>query len=120
MCPPPHHGNFWSFLCRDELQDEQLLDNMESAEHDLDGEGGTKPQPKGLVFKIASKRKCSPTMCPVFGLRGQGSEPSLVVAFSLGKLPRTSAFLWAIKPAKTQLEILRELWALLFAVFLFL
>ncbi|NXA18338.1 TPC1 protein, partial [Ibidorhyncha struthersii] len=40
----------------DELQDEQLLDNMESAEHDLEGEGGTKPQPKGLVFKIASKR----------------------------------------------------------------
>ncbi|XP_009884299.1 PREDICTED: two pore calcium channel protein 1-like [Charadrius vociferus] len=40
----------------DELQDEQLLDNMESAEHDLDGEGGMKPQPKGLVFKIASKR----------------------------------------------------------------
>ncbi|KFP71031.1 Two pore calcium channel protein 2, partial [Acanthisitta chloris] len=40
----------------DELQDEQLLDNMESAEHDLDGEGGRKPQSKGLVFKIASKR----------------------------------------------------------------
>ncbi|NWI34918.1 TPC2 protein, partial [Sula dactylatra] len=40
----------------DELQDEQLLDNMESAEHDLEGEGGTKPQSKGLVFKIASKR----------------------------------------------------------------
>ncbi|NXA16288.1 TPC1 protein, partial [Sapayoa aenigma] len=39
----------------DELQDEQLLENMESAEHDLEGEG-TKPQPKGLVFKIASKR----------------------------------------------------------------
>ncbi|NXC68009.1 TPC1 protein, partial [Anhinga anhinga] len=40
----------------DELQDEQLLDNMESAEHNLEGEGGTKPQSKGLVFKIASKR----------------------------------------------------------------
>ncbi|NXG17759.1 TPC2 protein, partial [Grallaria varia] len=40
----------------DELQDEQLLDNMESDEHDLGGEGGTKPPPKGLVFKIASKR----------------------------------------------------------------
>uniref|UniRef100_A0A8C8AGK0 Ion transport domain-containing protein n=1 Tax=Otus sunia TaxID=257818 RepID=A0A8C8AGK0_9STRI len=40
----------------DELQDEHLLDNMESAEHDLEGEGGTKPQSKGLVFKIASKR----------------------------------------------------------------
>ncbi|NXV51271.1 TPC1 protein, partial [Uria aalge] len=40
----------------DEFQDEQLLDNMESAEHDLEGEGGTKPQSKGLVFKIASKR----------------------------------------------------------------
>ncbi|NXA67941.1 TPC1 protein, partial [Mohoua ochrocephala] len=40
----------------DELQDEQLLDNMESAEHELEGEGGTKPQNKGLVFKIASKR----------------------------------------------------------------
>ncbi|KFP95535.1 Two pore calcium channel protein 1 [Haliaeetus albicilla] len=40
----------------DELQHEQLLDNMESAEHDLEGEGGTKPQSKGLVFKIASKR----------------------------------------------------------------
>ncbi|NXF04255.1 TPC1 protein, partial [Smithornis capensis] len=39
----------------DELQDEQLLENMESAEHDLEGEG-TKPQLKGLVFKIASKR----------------------------------------------------------------
>ncbi|KAM6298308.1 two pore channel protein 2-like [Aegotheles albertisi] len=40
----------------DELRDEQLLDNMESAEHNLEGEGGTKPQSKGLVFKIASKR----------------------------------------------------------------
>ncbi|NWR72726.1 TPC1 protein, partial [Centropus unirufus] len=40
----------------DELQDEQLLDNMESAEHDFEGEGGTKPQSKGLLFKIASKR----------------------------------------------------------------
>ncbi|NXT51099.1 TPC2 protein, partial [Pluvianellus socialis] len=40
----------------DELQDEQLLDNMESAEHDLEEEGGTKPQSKGLLFKIASKR----------------------------------------------------------------
>ncbi|NXO48268.1 TPC2 protein, partial [Aramus guarauna] len=40
----------------DELQDEQLLGNMESAEHDLEGESGTKPQSKGLVFKIASKR----------------------------------------------------------------
>ncbi|NWZ96734.1 TPC1 protein, partial [Nesospiza acunhae] len=40
----------------DELQHEQLLDNMESAEHELEGEGGTKPQSKGLVFKIASKR----------------------------------------------------------------
>lgn len=54
-------GNFWSFLCRDVLQDEQLLDNMESAEHDLEGEVGTKTQPRGLVFKIASKRKCGPT-----------------------------------------------------------
>ncbi|KAK2520248.1 hypothetical protein Q9233_011588 [Columba guinea] len=40
----------------DELRDEQLLDNMEGAEHDLEGEGGMKAQPKGLVFKIASKR----------------------------------------------------------------
>ncbi|NWY19092.1 TPC1 protein, partial [Aphelocoma coerulescens] len=40
----------------DELRDEQLLDNMESAEHELEGEGGTKPQSKGLLFKIASKR----------------------------------------------------------------
>ncbi|NXU63021.1 TPC1 protein, partial [Horornis vulcanius] len=40
----------------DELQHEQLLDNMESAEHELEEEGGTKPQSKGLVFKIASKR----------------------------------------------------------------
>ncbi|NXF24182.1 TPC1 protein, partial [Rhodinocichla rosea] len=40
----------------DELQHEQLLDNMESAEHELEGEGGTKAQSKGLVFKIASKR----------------------------------------------------------------
>ncbi|XP_015712131.1 two pore calcium channel protein 1-like isoform X1 [Coturnix japonica] len=40
----------------DTLQDEQLLDNMESADNDLEGEGGTKAQPKGLVFKIASKR----------------------------------------------------------------
>lgn len=62
--------NCLSLMCRDEFQDEQLLDNMESAEHDLEGEGGTKPQSKGLVFKIASKRKCSPTACPVFGLRG--------------------------------------------------
>eukprot|EP00076_Gallus_gallus_P018646 XP_015138848.1 two-pore calcium channel 3 isoform X1 [Gallus gallus] len=38
------------------LQDEQLLDNMESPDNDLEGEGGTKAQPKGLVFKIASKR----------------------------------------------------------------
>ncbi|NXC33480.1 TPC1 protein, partial [Campylorhamphus procurvoides] len=36
----------------DELRDEQLLENMEGDE----GEGGTKPQPRGLVFKIASKR----------------------------------------------------------------
>ncbi|NXH48335.1 TPC1 protein, partial [Dicaeum eximium] len=40
----------------DELQHEQLLDNMESVEHELEGEGGTKPQGKGLVFKIASRR----------------------------------------------------------------
>ncbi|OWK53386.1 Two pore calcium channel protein 2 [Lonchura striata] len=40
----------------DELQHEQLLDNLESAEHEFAGEGGTKPQSKGLVFKIASKR----------------------------------------------------------------
>ncbi|NXU98172.1 TPC2 protein, partial [Cettia cetti] len=40
----------------DELQHEQLLDNMESAEQELEGEGGMKPQSKGLVFKIASKR----------------------------------------------------------------
>ncbi|NWW44829.1 TPC1 protein, partial [Pedionomus torquatus] len=40
----------------DNFQDEQLLDNMETAEHDLEGEGGTKPQIKGLMFKIASKR----------------------------------------------------------------
>ncbi|NWX54928.1 TPC2 protein, partial [Promerops cafer] len=40
----------------DELQHGQLLDNMESAEHELEGEGETKPQSKGLVFKIASKR----------------------------------------------------------------
>ncbi|XP_023801814.1 uncharacterized protein LOC111942987 [Cyanistes caeruleus] len=39
----------------DELHHEQLLDNMESAEHELEGEGGTKSQSKGLVFKIASK-----------------------------------------------------------------
>ena len=64
---------------------------MESAEHDLEGEGGTKPQSKGLVFKIASKRKCSPTVCPVFCLRGHGSELSLIVALSLGKLPSASA-----------------------------
>lgn len=84
-------GNFWSFLRRDELQDEQLLDNMETAEHDLEGEGGTKPQSKGLMFKIASKRKCGLTACPVFCLRGQGSEPCLILALSLGKLPRASA-----------------------------
>uniref|UniRef100_A0A8C3TT85 Ion transport domain-containing protein n=1 Tax=Catharus ustulatus TaxID=91951 RepID=A0A8C3TT85_CATUS len=40
----------------DELQQEQLLDNMESVEHELEGEGGMKAQSKGLVFKIASKR----------------------------------------------------------------
>ncbi|NXX47504.1 TPC1 protein, partial [Tricholaema leucomelas] len=40
----------------DELQDEKLLENMESADHDLEGEHGSKPQSKGLVFKIASKR----------------------------------------------------------------
>ncbi|NXC46825.1 TPC2 protein, partial [Penelope pileata] len=38
------------------LQDEQLLDNMESGDNDLEGEGGMKTQPKGLVFKIPSKR----------------------------------------------------------------
>lgn len=53
----PFPGNSWPFLCRDELQDEQLLDNMESAEYELEGEGGTKAQSKGLLFKIASKRK---------------------------------------------------------------
>ncbi|NXY88916.1 TPC1 protein, partial [Alcedo cyanopectus] len=37
----------------DELQ---ILDHMETAEQDLNGESGTKPQSKGLVFKIASKR----------------------------------------------------------------
>lgn len=61
---PPSQGNSWPFLCRDELRDEQLLDNMESAEHELEGEGGTKPQSKGLLFKIASKRKCDPPGCP--------------------------------------------------------
>ncbi|KAM9562192.1 two pore channel protein 2-like [Guaruba guarouba] len=40
----------------DELRDEQLLDNMESTEHDLEGDSGAKPPSKGLVFKIASKR----------------------------------------------------------------
>ncbi|NXG63886.1 TPC1 protein, partial [Hemiprocne comata] len=40
----------------DELRDEQLLDNMEITEHGPEGEGGTKPPSKGLVFKIASKR----------------------------------------------------------------
>ncbi|NWY39493.1 TPC1 protein, partial [Sylvia atricapilla] len=40
----------------DELQHEQLVDNMESAEHELEGEGGTKPQSNRLMFKIASKR----------------------------------------------------------------
>ncbi|KFQ41516.1 Two pore calcium channel protein 1 [Nestor notabilis] len=40
----------------DELQDEQLLENMESSEHDLEGDTGAKPPSKGLVFKIASKR----------------------------------------------------------------
>lgn len=53
-------------MCREALQDEQLLDNMESPDNDLEGEGGTKAQPKGLVFKIASKRKC----CPVGSFRG--------------------------------------------------
>lgn len=55
----PPRGDFWSLLCRDELRDEQLLENMEGDEHGLEGEGGAKPQSKGLVFKIASKRKCS-------------------------------------------------------------
>ncbi|NXF71659.1 TPC2 protein, partial [Sclerurus mexicanus] len=40
----------------DELRDEQLLENMEGDECSLEGEGGTKTQPRGLVFKIASKR----------------------------------------------------------------
>ncbi|KFQ30763.1 Two pore calcium channel protein 2, partial [Merops nubicus] len=40
----------------DELRDEQLLENMESAEHDLGGDAGAKPQAQGLLFKIASKR----------------------------------------------------------------
>lgn len=113
---PPTQGNFWPFLCRDELQDEQLLDNMESAEHNLEGEGGTKPS-KGLVFKIASKRKCSPPVCPVLCFRGQGSELSLIIALSLGKLPHASASFWAIRAAKTYLEVFRELWTLIFAGF---
>ncbi|NXK87557.1 TPC1 protein, partial [Formicarius rufipectus] len=40
----------------EELGDEQLLAHMESDEHALEGAGGTKPQPQGLLFKIASKR----------------------------------------------------------------
>uniref|UniRef100_A0A8C3EPM9 Ion transport domain-containing protein n=1 Tax=Corvus moneduloides TaxID=1196302 RepID=A0A8C3EPM9_CORMO len=39
------------------LRDEQLLDSTESTEHELEGEGGTKAQSKGLLFKIASKPK---------------------------------------------------------------
>lgn len=60
----PFPGHSWPFLCRDELRDEQLLDSTESAEHELEGEGGTKAQSKGLLFKIASKPKCDPPGCP--------------------------------------------------------
>ncbi|XP_062979982.1 two pore calcium channel protein 1-like [Elgaria multicarinata webbii] len=42
----------------DELLDGKLLDNMETCENDLGGEEGiaAKKKPKGLMFKIASKR----------------------------------------------------------------
>uniref|UniRef100_A0A670KKL8 Ion transport domain-containing protein n=1 Tax=Podarcis muralis TaxID=64176 RepID=A0A670KKL8_PODMU len=42
----------------DELLEGQLIDNMETSENDLGGEEGaaTKKKPKGLMFKVASKR----------------------------------------------------------------
>ncbi|XP_054841352.1 two pore calcium channel protein 1-like isoform X2 [Eublepharis macularius] len=42
----------------EELLDGKLIDNMETSENDLGGEEGTvkKKKPKGLMFKIASKR----------------------------------------------------------------
>nr|XP_056708672.1 two pore channel protein 1-like [Euleptes europaea] len=42
----------------EELLDGKLVDNMETSENDLGGEEGTitKKKPKGLMFKIASKR----------------------------------------------------------------
>ncbi|XP_053169644.1 two pore calcium channel protein 1-like isoform X2 [Hemicordylus capensis] len=42
----------------DELLDSKLIDNMETSENDLGGEDGTATmdKPKGLMFKIASKR----------------------------------------------------------------
>lgn len=107
--------NFWPFLCRDELQDERLLENMESADHDIEGEHESKPQSKGLVFKIASKRKCSLTAYPLPCLRDQGSELSLCVAVC-ERASKHFCFLWGIKSAKSQQEILRDLWALMFAV----
>lgn len=99
---------------------------MESPDNDLEGEGGTKAQPKGLVFKIASKRKC----CPVGSFRGVVN--AAVMAFFLllfrrprlwtvpvscpvsEEVPKHFCFLWAIKAAKTWLELCWELWILLF------
>ncbi|XP_028580772.2 two pore channel protein 2-like isoform X1 [Podarcis muralis] len=42
----------------DELLEGQLIENMETSENDLGGEEGaaTKKKPKGLMFKVASKR----------------------------------------------------------------
>lgn len=51
-------------LClRDELVDGTLIDNMETSENDLGGGDGTRKKPKGLMFKIASKREYPVEKC---------------------------------------------------------
>lgn len=46
---------------RDDLFDGRLIDNLETSENDLGSEEGmaVKKKPKGLMFKIASRSKCT-------------------------------------------------------------
>lgn len=46
---------------RDDLFDGRLIDNLETTENDLGSEEGmaVKKKPKGLMFKIASRSKCT-------------------------------------------------------------
>lgn len=100
---------------------------MESADNDLEGEGGTKAQPKGLVFKIASKRKCCPLfqvlsgvwwlllLCLIFFLFRRLRFWTVTVSCPVSEeVPKHFCFPWAIRAAKTWLELCWELWILLF------